>query len=365
MILKKYQIVQVDYDKNYEKAQRLMNEMSEKGWEAVCVSSDPFRTVNLLITFCREDSGKVYTSADQLIGHTPLLELTHIEKAEGLQARVLAKLEYLNPAGSVKDRVARAMLDDAEARGALKPGAVIIEPTSGNTGIGLASVAAARGYRLIIVMPDTMSVERRQLMKAYGAELVLTEGAKGMAGAIARAEELAKEIPNSFIPGQFVNPANPAAHRDTTGPEIWEDTGGEVDVFVAGVGTGGTITGVGEYLKEKKPDVKVVAVEPATSQVLSGGTAGKHGLQGIGAGFVPQVLNTAVYDEIIAVEDRDAFAAAKRVGRAEGVLVGISSGAAVWAAVRLAKRPENKGRTIVALLPDTGDRYLSTPGFAD
>ncbi len=307
----------------------------------------------------------IYTSADQLIGHTPLLELTHIEKAEGLQARILAKLEYFNPAGSVKDRIAKAMIDDAEAKGALKPGSVIIEPTSGNTGIGLASVAAARGYRIIIVMPETMSVERRQLMKAYGAELVLTEGARGMTGAIAKAEELAKEIPNSFVPGQFVNPANPAAHRAGTGPEIWADTDGRVDIFVAGVGTGGTVTGVGEYLKEQNPNVKVVAVEPASSPVLSKGTAGAHKIQGIGAGFVPDVLNTAVYDEIITVENDDAFAAGKQVGRAEGVLVGISSGAAVWAAVHLAKRPENQGKTIVALLPDTGDRYLSTPLFAD
>ena len=307
----------------------------------------------------------IYTSADQLIGKTPLLELTHIEKAEGLEARVLAKLEYFNPAGSVKDRIAKAMIDDAEARGALKSGSVIIEPTSGNTGIGLASVAAARGYRIIIVMPETMSVERRQLMKAYGAELVLTEGAKGMKGAIAKAEELAREIPNSFIPGQFVNPANPAVHRATTGPEIWDDTDGQVDIFVAGVGTGGTVTGVGEYLKGRDPNVKVIAVEPSASPVLSKGTAGAHKIQGIGAGFVPDVLNTSVYDEIITVENEDAFAAGKQVGRAEGVLVGISSGAAVWAAVQLAKRPENKGKTIVALLPDTGDRYLSTPLFAD
>ena len=307
----------------------------------------------------------IYTSADQLIGKTPLLELTNIEKAEKLEARLLAKLEYFNPAGSVKDRVAKAMIDDAEAKGLLKPGSVLIEPTSGNTGIGLASVAAARGYRIIIVMPETMSVERRQLMKAYGAELVLTEGSKGMKGAIAKAEELAKEIPNAFIPGQFVNPANPAAHKATTGPEIWADTDGKVDIFVAGVGTGGTITGVGEYLKEQNPAVKVVAVEPATSPVLSKGTAGAHKIQGIGAGFVPEVLNTAVYDEIIAVENEDAFAAGKLVGRKEGVLVGISSGAAVWAAIQLAKRPENKGKTIVALLPDTGDRYLSTPLFAD
>lgn len=307
----------------------------------------------------------IYTSADQLIGRTPLLELTHIEKAEGLEARVLAKLEYFNPAGSVKDRIAKAMIDDAEEKGLLKPGSVIIEPTSGNTGIGLASVAAARGYRVIIVMPETMSVERRQLMKAYGAELVLTEGAKGMKGAIAKADELAKEIPNSFIPGQFVNPANPAVHRATTGPEIWDDTDGQVDIFVAGVGTGGTVTGVGEYLKSQNPNVKVVAVEPAASPVLSHGTAGAHKIQGIGAGFVPDVLNTAVYDEVITVENEDAFAAGKQVGRAEGVLVGISSGAAVWAAVQLAKRPENKGKTIVALLPDTGDRYLSTPLFGD
>ena len=307
----------------------------------------------------------IYTSADQLIGRTPLLELTHIEKAEGLEARVLAKLEYFNPAGSVKDRIAKAMIDDAEEKGLLKPGSVIIEPTSGNTGIGLASVAAARSYRVIIVMPETMSVERRQLMKAYGAELVLTEGAKGMKGAIAKADELAKEIPNSFIPGQFVNPANPAVHRATTGPEIWDDTDGQVDIFVAGVGTGGTVTGVGEYLKEKNPNVKVVAVEPAASPVLSKGTAGAHKIQGIGAGFVPDVLNTAVYDEVITVENDDAFAAGKQMGRAEGVLVGISSGAAVWAAIQLAKRPENKGKNIVVLLPDTGDRYLSTPLFAD
>ena len=306
-----------------------------------------------------------FTSADQLIGKTPLLELTNIEKEEGLEAKLLAKLEYFNPAGSVKDRIAKAMIDDAEAKGLLKPGSVLIEPTSGNTGIGLASVAAARGYRIIIVMPETMSVERRQLMKAYGAELVLTEGSKGMKGAIARADELAKEIPGAFIPGQFVNPANPAVHKATTGPEIWADTDGKVDIFVAGVGTGGTITGVGEYLKEQNPAVKVVAVEPAGSPVLSKGTAGAHKIQGIGAGFVPEVLNTAVYDEIIAVENEDAFAAGKKVGRAEGVLVGISSGAAVWAAIRLAKRPENRGKTIVALLPDTGDRYLSTPLFAD
>ena len=307
----------------------------------------------------------VYTSADQLIGKTPLLELSNIEKNEKLEARVLAKLEYFNPAGSVKDRIAKAMIDDAEAKGLLKEGSVIIEPTSGNTGIGLASVAAARGYRIIIVMPETMSVERRQLMKAYGAELVLTEGAKGMKGAIAKASELAEEIPGSFIPGQFVNPANPAVHRSTTGPEIWADTDGKVDIFVAGVGTGGTLTGVGEYLKSQNPAVKIVAVEPAGSPVLSKGVGGAHKIQGIGAGFVPDVLNTKVYDEIIAVENEDAFAAGKKVGRAEGVLVGISSGAAVWAAIELAKRPENKGKTIVALLPDTGDRYLSTPLFAD
>ena len=307
----------------------------------------------------------IFTSADQLIGKTPLLELTNIEKEEGLEATVLAKLEYFNPAGSVKDRIAKAMIDDAEAKGLLKPGSVLIEPTSGNTGIGLASVAAARCYRIIIVMPETMSVERRQLMKAYGAELVLTEGAKGMKGAIAKADELAKEIPNAFIPGQFVNPANPAIHKATTGPEIWADTDGKVDIFIAGVGTGGTITGVGEYLKEQNPAVKVVAVEPAGSPVLSKGTAGAHKIQGIGAGFVPDVLNTAVYDEIIAVENEDAFAAGRLVGRKEGVLVGISSGAAVWAAIQLAKRPENKGKTIVALLPDTGDRYLSTPLFAE
>ena len=308
---------------------------------------------------------KIYTSADQLIGKTPLLELVHIEKDEGLEAKVLGKLEYFNPAGSVKDRIAKAMIDDAEARGLLKPGSVIIEPTSGNTGIGLASVAAARGYRIIIVMPETMSVERRQLMKAYGAELVLTEGAKGMKGAIAKADELAREIPGGFIPGQFVNPANPAAHRASTGPEIWEDTDGKVDIFVAGVGTGGTVTGVGAYLKEQNPAVKIVAVEPAASPVLSKGTVGSHKIQGIGAGFVPDVLDTGVYDEVIAVENEDAFAAGKLVGRKEGVLVGISSGAAVWAAVQLAKRPENKGKTIVALLPDTGDRYLSTPLFQD
>ena len=307
----------------------------------------------------------IYTSADQLIGRTPLLELTHIEKKFGLNARILAKLEYFNPGGSVKDRVALAMIDDAEAKGALKPGSVIIEPTSGNTGIGLASVAAARGYRIIIVMPETMSVERRQLMKAYGAELVLTEGAKGMAGAIAKAEELAKEIPGSFVPGQFVNPANPKAHFETTGPEIWADTDGQVDYFVAGVGTGGTVTGVGRYLKSQNAAVKVVAVEPKSSAVLSTGVAGAHKIQGIGAGFVPEVLDTAVYDEIIAVADEDAFRLGRELGRSEGVLVGISSGAALWAAIELAKRPENAGKTIVALLPDTGDRYLSTPLFAD
>ena len=306
---------------------------------------------------------RIYTAADQLIGGTPLLELTHIEQAEGLKARLLAKLEYLNPAGSVKDRVGKAMIDDAERRGLLKPGSVIIEPTSGNTGIGLASVAAARGYRIIIVMPETMSVERRQIMKAYGAELVLTEGAKGMKGAIAKAEELAKEIPDSFIPGQFVNPANAAAHRETTGPEIWQDTDGKVDVFVAGVGTGGTITGVGEYLKRQNPHVKVVAVEPAASPVLSKGVAGSHKIQGIGAGFVPEVLNTNIYDEIIPVKDEDAFAQGRAMGQREGVLVGISSGAALWAAIQVAKRPENEGKTIVVLLPDTGDRYLSTPLF--
>ena len=308
---------------------------------------------------------KIYTSADQLIGHTPLLELTHLEKAEGLKAKILAKLEYFNPAGSAKDRVAKAMIDDAEAKGLLKEGSVIIEPTSGNTGIGLAAVAAARGYRTIIVMPETMSVERRQLMKAYGAELVLTEGAKGMSGAIAKAEQLAKEIPGGFVAGQFVNPANPAAHKATTGPEIWQDTDGKVDIFVAGVGTGGTITGTGEYLKSQNPHVKVVAVEPASSPVLSKGTAGPHKIQGIGAGFVPEVLDTKIYDEVIAVENDDAFAAGKQVGKAEGVLVGISSGAAVWAGIQLAKRPENQGKTIVVLLPDTGDRYLSTPLFAD
>ena len=308
---------------------------------------------------------KIYTSADQLIGKTPLLELTHIEKAYDLKAKLLAKLEYFNPAGSVKDRIAKAMIDDAERKGLLKEGSVIIEPTSGNTGIGLASVAAARGYRIIIVMPETMSVERRQLMKAYGAELVLTEGAKGMKGAIAKADELAKEIPNSFVPGQFVNPANPKAHFETTGPEIWDDTDGKVDIFVAGVGTGGTITGVGEFLKSKNPAVKVVAVEPKTSAVLSTGVAGPHKIQGIGAGFVPAVLDTKVYDEIIPVDNDDAFKTGKEFGRREGVLVGISSGAALWAAIELAKRPENAGKTIVALLPDTGDRYLSTPLFAD
>ena len=307
----------------------------------------------------------IYTSADQLIGKTPLLELTHIEKKFGLKARVLAKLEYFNPAGSVKDRIAKAMIDDAEAKGLLKEGSVIIEPTSGNTGIGLASVAAARGYRIIIVMPETMSVERRQLMKAYGAELVLTEGAKGMKGAIAKADELAKEIPNSFVPGQFVNAANPKAHFESTGPEIWQDTDGKVDIFVAGVGTGGTVTGVGQYLKSQNPAVKVVAVEPAASPVLSKGVSGSHKIQGIGAGFVPDVLDTKVYDEIIPVENDDAFTAGREIGRREGVLVGISSGAAIWAAIELAKRPENEGKTIVALLPDTGDRYLSTPLFAE
>ena len=307
----------------------------------------------------------IYTSADQLIGKTPLLELTNIEKKFALKAKILAKLEYLNPAGSVKDRIAKAMIDAAEASGELKPDSVIIEPTSGNTGIGLASVAAARGYRIIIVMPETMSVERRQLMKAYGAELVLTEGAKGMKGAIARADELAREIPNAFVTGQFVNPANPKAHFETTGPEIWEDTDGKVDIFVAGVGTGGTVTGVGQYLKSKNPDVKVVAVEPASSPVLSKGVAGAHKIQGIGAGFVPDVLDTKVYDEIIAVENDDAFATGRLIGHKEGVLVGISSGAAVWAAIQLAKRPENAGKNIVVLLPDTGDRYLSTPLFAE
>ena len=307
----------------------------------------------------------IYTSADQLIGKTPLLELTHIEKKFGLKTKVLAKLEYFNPAGSVKDRIAKAMIDDAEAKGLLKEGSVIIEPTSGNTGIGLASVAAARGYRIIIVMPETMSVERRQLMKAYGAELVLTEGAKGMKGAIAKADELAKEIPDSFVPGQFVNPANPKAHFETTGPEIWADTDGKVDYFVAGVGTGGTVTGVGQYLKSRNPAVKVVAVEPKSSAVLSTGVAGSHKIQGIGAGFVPDVLDTKVYDEIIPVDNDDAFKLGKEVGHSEGVLVGISSGAALWAAIELAKRPENEGKTIVALLPDTGDRYLSTPLFAD
>lgn len=308
---------------------------------------------------------KIFTSADQLIGHTPLMELTNIEKKHGLKAKLLAKLEYFNPAGSVKDRIAKAMIDDAEAKGLLKPGSVIIEPTSGNTGIGLASVAAARGYRIIIVMPETMSVERRQIMKAYGAELVLTEGAKGMKGAIAKAEELSKEIPNSFIPGQFVNPANPKAHFETTGPEIFDDTDGKVDIFVAGVGTGGTVTGVGQYLKSRNPSVKVVAVEPKSSAVLSTGVAGSHKIQGIGAGFVPDVLDIKVYDEIIPVTNEDAFAAGKEIGRSEGVLVGISSGAALWAGIDLAKRPENAGKTIVVLLPDTGDRYLSTPLFAD
>lgn len=308
---------------------------------------------------------RIFTSADQLIGHTPLMELTNIEKKHGLKAKLLAKLEYFNPAGSVKDRIAKAMIDDAEAKGLLKPGSVIIEPTSGNTGIGLASVAAARGYRIIIVMPETMSVERRQIMKAYGAELVLTEGAKGMKGAIAKADELAKEIPNSFIPGQFVNAANPKAHFETTGPEIFADTDGDVDIFVAGVGTGGTVTGVGQYLKSKEPEVKVVAVEPKSSAVLSTGVAGSHKIQGIGAGFVPDVLDTKIYDEIIPVENDDAFATGKEIGKSEGILVGISSGAAVWAAIELAKRPENEGKTIVVLLPDTGDRYLSTPLFAE
>ena len=308
---------------------------------------------------------KIFTSADQLIGHTPLMELTNIEKKHGLKAKLLAKLEYFNPAGSVKDRIAKAMIDDAETKGLLKPGSVIIEPTSGNTGIGLASVAAARGYRIIIVMPETMSIERRQIMKAYGAELVLTEGAKGMKGAITKAEELSREIPNSFIPGQFVNPANPKAHFETTGPEIFDDTDGKVDIFVAGVGTGGTVTGVGQYLKSRNPSVKVVAVEPKSSAVLSTGVAGPHKIQGIGAGFVPDVLDTKVYDEIIPVTNEDAFAAGKEIGRSEGVLVGISSGAALWAGIDLAKRPENAGKTIVVLLPDTGDRYLSTPLFAD
>ena len=308
---------------------------------------------------------KIYQTADQLIGKTPLLELTHIEKELGLEAKLVAKLEYFNPAGSVKDRIAKAMIEDAESKGLIKPGSVLIEPTSGNTGIGLASVAAAKGYKLIITMPETMSVERRQLMKAYGAELVLTDGTKGMKGAIAKAEELSKEIKNSFIPGQFVNPANPAVHMATTGPEIWEDTDGEVDFLVAGVGTGGTVTGTGEYLKSQKPDVKVVAVEPKTSPVLSKGVAGAHKIQGIGAGFVPDVLNTDVYDEIIPVSNEDAFAAGKLIGRSEGVLVGISSGAATWAAIELAKRPENKGKTIVVILPDTGDSYLSTPLFTD
>lgn len=308
---------------------------------------------------------RVYTSAEQLIGKTPLLELTRIEKEYELQAKILAKLEYFNPAGSVKDRVAKAILDDAESTGGLKPDTVIIEPTSGNTGIGLASVAAARGYRMILVMPDTMSVERRQLMKAYGAELVLSEGAKGMKGAIAKAEELANEIPNSFVPGQFVNPANPKAHRESTGPEIYEDTDGNVDIFVAGVGTGGTVTGVGEYLKAQNPDIKIVAVEPVSSAVLSTGIAGSHKIQGIGAGFVPDILNTSIYDEVITVENEDAFATGKLMGHREGVLVGISSGAALWAAIQLAKRAENKGKTIVVLMPDTGDRYLSTPLFAE
>jgi len=307
----------------------------------------------------------IYTAVDQLIGNTPLLELCRLEKAHGLKARVLAKLEYLNPAGSVKDRVARAMIDDAEEKGLLKPGSTIIEPTSGNTGIGLASVAAARGYRAIIVMPDTMSMERRQLMKAYGAELVLTEGAKGMSGAVARAEELTREIPGSIVAGQFVNPANPAAHLASTGPEIWRDTDGRVDIFVAGVGTGGTITGVGKYLKAQNPGVQIIAVEPASSPLLSKGTAGPHGLQGIGANFVPEVLDTSVYDEILPVKDEDAFETGREIGKTEGVLVGISSGAAVWAAVALAKRPENEGKTIVALLPDTGDRYLSTAMFRE
>lgn len=309
--------------------------------------------------------GKIYTSADQLIGHTPLLELVHMEKEYGLEARILAKLEYFNPAGSAKDRVAKSMIDDAESKGLLKSGSVIIEPTSGNTGIGLASVAAARGYRIIIVMPETMSMERRQIMKAYGAELVLTDGTKGMKGAIEKAEELAKEIPNSFIPGQFVNPANPAAHKASTGPEIWEDTEGNVDIFVSGIGTGGTITGVGQFLKSKKPSVKIVGIEPASSPVLTKGTSGSHKIQGIGAGFIPEVLDTQIYDEIILAENEDAFAVGKQVGKLEGILVGISSGAALWAAIQLAKRPENKGKNIVVLLPDTGDRYLSTPLFAD
>ncbi len=308
---------------------------------------------------------KIYTSADQLIGHTPLLELVHMEKDYGLEARILAKLEYFNPAGSVKDRVAKSMVDDAESKGLLKPGSVIIEPTSGNTGIGLASVAAARGYRIIIVMPETMSIERRQIMKAYGAELVLTDGTKGMKGAIEKAEELSKEIPDSFIPGQFVNPANPAAHKASTGPEIWEDTEGTVDIFVAGIGTGGTITGVGQFLKSKKPSVKIVGIEPASSPILTKGTSGSHKIQGIGAGFIPEVLDTKIYDEIIPVENEDAFAVGKQIGKSEGILVGISSGAALWAAIQLAKRPENKGKNIVVLLPDTGDRYLSTPLFVD
>ncbi|QNL43877.1 cysteine synthase A [Oscillibacter hominis] len=308
---------------------------------------------------------RIYTSADQLIGKTPLLELTHIERELGLEARILGKLEYFNPAGSVKDRVAKAMIDDAEAEGRLKPGSVIIEPTSGNTGIALASMAAVRGYRILIVMPETMSVERRQLMKAYGAEVVLSDGAKGMKGAIAKAEELARSIPNSFLPSQFTNPANPAIHQSTTGPEIWEDTGGDVDLFVSGIGTGGTITGVGQYLKSKKPAIQVVAVEPAASPVLSKGAAGPHKIQGIGAGFVPGVLNTSIYDKILPVENEDAFSTARHIGRSEGVLVGISSGAAVWAAIQLARRPENRGKTIVALLPDTGERYLSTPLFSE
>ena len=308
---------------------------------------------------------KVYTSADQLIGSTPLVELTHIEREDGLKARIIGKLEFFNPAGSVKDRIAKAMIEDAESRGLLNEGSVIIEPTSGNTGIGLAAVAAAKGYRIIIVMPETMSVERRRMMKAYGAELVLTEGAKGMKGAIAKANELANQIPDSFLPGQFTNPVNPAAHKSTTGPEIWADTDGRVDIFVSGVGTGGTVTGVGGYLKEKKPSVKVVAVEPADSPVLSGGDAGPHKIQGIGAGFVPAVLDTKIYDEIITVKNEEAFATGRRIARSEGILAGISSGAAVWAAIQLAKRPENEGKTIVVLLPDTGDRYLSTPLFAD